>query len=156
MSKSSVICCRSNAQKTLRLWTYFAKQLCSILRTACKPGNLLESVTAYRNRPIVVSRHGGIVVDFRLLQSSCTAHFTDRCPTFSDSPIITFEPFSPYTVRLGRSANITCQVDANPPVNSVTWQKNGNPLPGKMPSHLTPSVVRIWLYIYAGKQNAKF
>ncbi|XP_076457825.1 nephrin-like isoform X2 [Babylonia areolata] len=41
------------------------------------------------------------------------------------SPIITFVPFSPYMVRLGSMANITCQVDANPPATSITWQKDG-------------------------------
>ena len=57
----------------------------------------------------------------------------------SDSPIITFEPFSPYSVRLGRPANITCQVDANPPVNVVTWQKDRQPLSGKGSSHVRHS-----------------
>ncbi|KAK7495223.1 hypothetical protein BaRGS_00013633, partial [Batillaria attramentaria] len=45
------------------------------------------------------------------------------------SPIITFIPASPYIVRLGEEAELTCQVDANPAVFSVTWEKDGVRLP---------------------------
>ncbi|PVD27478.1 hypothetical protein C0Q70_12639 [Pomacea canaliculata] len=49
------------------------------------------------------------------------------------SPIISFDPFGPYTVRLGQPAQVTCLVDANPSVNTVTWQKDEHILPNVQP-----------------------
>ena len=57
-----------------------------------------------------------------------------------DSPSIAFRPYSPvYAVRLGDSAEVTCDVDANPQVNSVRWSKDGINLSGKDSREVTRS-----------------
>ncbi|XP_041373665.1 nephrin-like isoform X2 [Gigantopelta aegis] len=47
------------------------------------------------------------------------------------SPYITFRDYNPLYVLLGVNATITCQVDANPAVNAVTWKRGGKTLLGR-------------------------
>ncbi|XP_076113072.1 hemicentin-1-like isoform X14 [Mytilus galloprovincialis] len=43
-------------------------------------------------------------------------------------PRITFKPYKDLSLELGSAGSLTCNVSANPPVNSISWTKDGQPL----------------------------
>ncbi|KAH9500360.1 hypothetical protein Btru_071594 [Bulinus truncatus] len=59
------------------------------------------------------------------------------------SPSIAFQPYSPvYFVKMGSNIEIICDVDANPPVSSVTWSKDGIGLSGTSPRRVLSPVTK--------------
>ncbi|XP_071172518.1 cell adhesion molecule CEACAM5-like isoform X14 [Mytilus edulis] len=43
-------------------------------------------------------------------------------------PRITFKPYKDLSLELGSAGSLTCNVSANPQVNSISWTKDGQPL----------------------------
>ncbi|XP_071095594.1 nephrin-like isoform X1 [Haliotis cracherodii] len=59
------------------------------------------------------------------------------------SPFITFAPFDDLlNIRDAADATLVCIVDANPPVSTVTWRKNGQPLTGVSKSRVFQPAIK--------------